>query len=983
MLASTVNISGGKIFPHSDLRRGTDKEANLRNKQRRIGTWNVRTLLQTGKLKNLIMEMERMDLQILGIAEMRWPQAGDFWSGNYRIIHSGTENAKPGYGGVGIILNKELGNRVKGFVQYNERLILVRIETKPKDTVIVQVYMPTTQEVDEEVEKCYENISELITNIKGEENLILLGDWNATVGEGAEGNVVGKFGLGRRNERGERLIEFCTQHKLVITNTIFQHHPRRRYTWKAPGDLRRAQIDYILVKERFKNQVKDSRSYPGADVDSDHNPVIIRCELKFKRLQKKEKKHWDISKLHDESTQILYRDETNNNIKDIEEHLGVEEKWLKIKKSILESTETVLGKRENENRKEWISQEVVDMIKERRHYKNSNDDDAQQKYKTLRNKINKRAKQDKEQHLMEICAGIENNIKTGQVDMAYRDIKRFFDTRKPKTMSIEDKDGKLIYDDDMIAKRWKEYLEQLYSGNCVNLSIEEEDEITEDDMGATIMEEEFEKALRDLKGKKAPGVDNIPGELLKKSGDKLKKELYNLVCNIYKTGELPKDFVKCIIVPIPKKSNARSCQQYRTLSLVCHASKIVTRIIMKRIEKQIDENLSDDQFGFRKGVGTREAILALRQVIEKQMKKGKPTFLAFVDLEKAFDNVNWNVLFSILRQTGINFRERRLVYNIYKQETGIVCCGNKEETAHIRKGVRQGCSLSPCLFNIYVQKAIDRVREEFVTGVNIHGDKVDMIRFADDIALITENEEDLQKILCKMDKIMEEEFNMRINANKTKVLVCSRNDENKTAIELRNETIQEVNEFTYLGSKITNDGRSSKEIISRIAQAKNAFYKKKNLFTAKNISLDVRKQMLKTYVWSVALYGSESWTMGVRERKRLLAFETWCYRRIMKISWKEMITNEEVYRRVGERRCFLKYLKRRRNHLVGHILRHNGLLKLIIEGTVDGKNSRGRPRLEYMSQIMEDMSCGSYWELKRKAERREEWRAAANQPNGC
>ena len=113
---------------------------------------------------------------------------------------------------------------------------------------------------------------------------------------------------------------------------------------------------------------------------------------------------------------------------------------------------------------------------------------------------------------------------------------------------------------------------------------------------------------------------------------------------------------------------------------------------------------------------------------------------------------------------------------------------------------------------------------------------------------------------------MEEEFNMRINTNKTKILVCSRNGENQTSIELRNEKIQEVNEFNYLGSKITNDGRSSREILSRIAQAKNAFYKKKNLFTARNISLDVRKQMLKTYVWSVALYGSESWTIGERER---------------------------------------------------------------------------------------------------------------------
>lgn len=144
-------------------------------------------------------------------------------------LHSGTATNRPGYGGVSIILRKKLGDRVKGYVQYNERLIVVRIETKPKDAVIAQVYMPTTDEKDEVVEHCYEDLGGLISNVKSEENLILLGDWNAIVGEGVEGNVIGRFGLGNRNESG-----VCTQHKLIITNTIFQH----QITYYLRKDLR-------------------------------------------------------------------------------------------------------------------------------------------------------------------------------------------------------------------------------------------------------------------------------------------------------------------------------------------------------------------------------------------------------------------------------------------------------------------------------------------------------------------------------------------------------------------------------------------------------------------------------------------------------------------------------------------------------------------------------------------------------------------------
>jgi hypothetical protein len=175
-----------------------------------------------------------------------------------------------------------------------------------------------------------------------------------------------------------------------------------------------------------------------------------------------------------------------------------------------------------------------------------------------------------------------------------------------------------------------------------------------------------------------------------------------------------------------------------------------------------------------------------------------------------------------------------------------------------------------------------------------------------------------------------------------------------------------------LGSTITEDGRSTREIISRINHAKCAFQSKKNMFISRNIDIKVRKNLIKAYVWSVALYGSETWTIGKTEEKRFSAFETWCYRRLLRISWTEHITNEEVYRRVRKTRSFLKTLKTRKAKLIGHILRQNSLLSRIIEGAIEGNNSRERPPLDYISQIVRDMDCRSYCKLKRKAEKRQE-----------
>src|SRR6476620_4451064 len=175
--------------------------------------------------------------------------------------------------------------------------MVVKVQADPVVMVIVQAYLPTTDYEDEEVEKLYDQLEEILGKQKGTDKVIVMGDFNVVVGEGKENRVVGKFGSEKRNDRGESLIEFCKSPNLVITNTWFEQEKRRRYTWKSPGDLRRYQIDYILVRQIYRNSVKSSWSYPGADVDSDHNLVAMRLKLKLKKIPRRRQKKWKLDSL--------------------------------------------------------------------------------------------------------------------------------------------------------------------------------------------------------------------------------------------------------------------------------------------------------------------------------------------------------------------------------------------------------------------------------------------------------------------------------------------------------------------------------------------------------------------------------------------------------------------------------------------------------------------------------------------------------------
>ena len=154
---------------------------------------------------------------------------GEFNSDDHYIYYCGQESLRKN--GVSIIVNKRVRNAVLGCNLRNDRMIFVRFQGKPFNIIIIQVYAPTSNAEEAEVEQFYEDLQDFLELTPKKDVLFIIGDWNAKVGSQ---ETPGKFGLGVQNEAGQRVIEFCQENALVIANTLFQPHKRRFYTWTSP-----------------------------------------------------------------------------------------------------------------------------------------------------------------------------------------------------------------------------------------------------------------------------------------------------------------------------------------------------------------------------------------------------------------------------------------------------------------------------------------------------------------------------------------------------------------------------------------------------------------------------------------------------------------------------------------------------------------------------------------------------------------------------
>ena len=317
-------------------------------------------------------------------------------------------------------------------------------------------------------------------------------------------------------------------------------------------------------------------------------------------------------------------------------------------------------------------------------------------------------------------------------------------------------------------------------------------------------------------------------------------------------------------------------------------------------------------------------------------------YTAFIDFEEALDSLHKEYLWRIQRHYRIPQKIVNVIKILYTDiQCQVACNSHMTDSFSIKSGVKQGCILSPFLFIFAIDWLMTEITKDGNRGIRWTLTSIlEDLDCAYDIGLLSSRHKDIQE---KMDKLTKTAPHIRLKLNTAKTKLMRNNYKTDNPITItNNDALEEVQDFTYLGSKITTDGVSAKDAMARIRKASQTF--------AKLIQYN-------SNVLSVLLYGSECWKLTAKLALKLEAFRNRCLRKILGLFCPNTITNEELHRKT-DATSLATQIKRRRWRWLGHMCRMSpgALPKTAFRWTADSKRRRGRPKETWRRTVEKEMN---------------------------
>ena len=375
---------------------------------------------------------------------------------------------------------------------------------------------------------------------------------------------------------------------------------------------------------------------------------------------------------------------------------------------------------------------------------------------------------------------------------------------------------------------------------------------------------EIKNCINDLKNGKSPGKDGILNEMIKSCKDSLLpifEKIFNL---IFVSGFFPSLWKISLLTLIHKGGSVLDPNKYRGISLSSCISKLFCTVLKKRIRKHMKQHEYDNkyQIGFMENSRTSDHLLILRTLIDKYVKiAGKQKFLyvCFIDFQKAFDLVWHDGLFYKCLNYDINGFMYRILRDMYdKSSIQLKFCSGLSDKIYLKNGVKQGCVLSPVLFNLFIND-LPTIFTEECHPASLYSEKLNCLLYADDLVLVSESEKGLQ---CCLDKLYTycKEWNLKINVEKSKVIIF--NKSGKKIIRkflIGNEVLEISNKYTYLGIELTANGNFSGAVKQLCEKASKSLGRLKRTLFSERIDIRLYLDFFDKLIAPIFLYGCEVW----------------------------------------------------------------------------------------------------------------------------
>jgi hypothetical protein len=649
--------------------------------------------------------------------------------------------------------------------------------------------------------------------------------------------------------RGNELLNLCISAKLRILNGRVFGDSQGKFTCHTYAGS--SVVDYVLANEAFLNNfmyltVKDWQPFI-----SDHCPISF--SITTPKIKHTQKTHSTFNKLSkgfpktreflvsfeetantDEYTQelnnllLIHSSGSNNDIENLAENLTsiithIADTANKNHKSTNKNSNNESNANLKENKfiklnhrgPKWENRDMKDLKREVLKLgnlltKNPGDQILRRNYYyTLSKyrKTNKRLKRDYKNKLLRQIYNIDSNDTKDYWDA----IKELRDFQNPK----------LKLDESIPLDKWYEYFNTLNQSKTdkekenkmkTELEREEKNPIF-NELSFKIKTKEIRQVINKLKNGKAAGLDRLTSEMFKILTPKIVPILCKLFNFMLTNSYYPNNWATGYIITIFKKNDHTKPENYRGIAINNCISKIFNTILNNRLMKFVHKHkiISKFQGGFMKKCGTTDHIFTLKTIIDKYIKDGKHLYACYIDFHKAFDTVWHTGLMYKLRQNNIGGPFYKIIKNMY--EKTILSVKNKQQFISdwfsVEQGIRQGDTLSPLLFNIFVNEIPELLLKENCASPTLLNSKVPCLLYADDIVLLSETKEGLQNAINNVKKYCDT-WELAINPNKSKVMIF-----NKSGKFIKHEfkagpiPLECVNCYTYLGLDITPSGSFS------------------------------------------------------------------------------------------------------------------------------------------------------------------------------